>query len=283
MSISREFLKNMTYREDRLFICGGGHVSIPIIQIGKMLGFHVTVLEDRPVFADHARAAGADEVRCDSFENGLVQIEGDSDTYFVIVTRGHRYDMACLRRIIYKENAYIGMMGSRTRVRQVMNTLCEEGIEEELLRRVHSPIGLSIGAQTPEEIAVSVMAELIQVKYKNMNADHSGGNSNTEFTKEILRAALSEVPEKRCIATIISRKGSAPRRVGTKMVIFEDGSLADTIGGGCMEAEVIREALFLLKQGEDKKVIQVNMLPEQAEDEGMVCGGVIEVEIEVVM
>ena len=74
MSISREFLKNMTYREDRLVICGGGHVSIPIIQIGKMLGFHVTVLEDRPVFADHARAAGADEVRCDSFENGLVQI-----------------------------------------------------------------------------------------------------------------------------------------------------------------------------------------------------------------
>lgn len=282
MSIGKKYLNSIKLREYRLIICGGGHVSIPMIQMGKMLGFRVSVLEDRPTFANHARTAGADQVICDSFENGLLQIVGDSDTYFVIVTRGHRYDMACLRSIIIKENAYIGMMGSKVRVNQVMHTLSEEGMDSNLLERVHSPIGLAIGAQTPEEIAISVMAEIIQIRNKDQNSNASDRDAVDGYTKEILAAALSEVPNKRCIATILSKKGSAPRRVGTKMVIFEDGTLAGTIGGGCMEAEVIREALDMMKQNADHKNIEINLLPEQAETEGMICGGVIEVILEAV-
>ena len=86
-------------REKRIIICGGGHVSIPIIQLGLMIGCPVTVLEDRPQFAEHARQAGATKVICDSFENGLAQIPGDTDTFFIIVTRGHRSDQLCLKQI----------------------------------------------------------------------------------------------------------------------------------------------------------------------------------------
>ena len=100
-------------RTPRLIICGGGHVSMPIIRLGKMLGFAVTVIEDRPKFADNARAAGADMVVCQPFASALSQIRGDSDSWFIIVTRGHRYDTECLDAILQKKYAYVGMMGSR--------------------------------------------------------------------------------------------------------------------------------------------------------------------------
>lgn len=101
--------------EKKLVICGGGHVSIPVIRMGRMIGCHVIVLEDRPKFANAARKAGADEVYCEAFADGLQRIDGDADTYFVIVTRGHRYDEE-LHGADYKErHAYIGMIGSRRR------------------------------------------------------------------------------------------------------------------------------------------------------------------------
>lgn len=88
---------------NHLVICGAGHVSMAIIQIGKSIGFEVTVLEDRPDFANQARRMGADTVICDSFENGLRRIPGSKSTYFVIVTRGHRYDLLCLKMILERK------------------------------------------------------------------------------------------------------------------------------------------------------------------------------------
>ena len=110
-------------QENHLVICGGGHVSIPVIEIGRMLGFQVTVLEDRPVFADNARRAGANQVICESFAAGLDQIEGSSSTYFVLVTRGHTYDQICLEKIAAKPHAYIGMLGNRKRVQIVKSSV----------------------------------------------------------------------------------------------------------------------------------------------------------------
>ena len=150
--------------EKKLVICGAGHVSMPIIQIGRMIGFSVTVIEDREIFADNARRQGADNVICDTFANGLAQIPSDDDTYFVIVTRAHRWDRECLRIISGKPHAYVGMMGSKRRVSLVLNELRKEGIPEEFLGSVCTPIGLKIGAETPEEIAVSVMAQIIEIK-----------------------------------------------------------------------------------------------------------------------
>jgi xanthine dehydrogenase accessory factor len=126
--------------EKKLVICGAGHVSMPIIQIGRMIGFSVTVIEDREIFADNARRQGADNVICDTFANGLAQIPSDDDTYFVIVTRAHRWDRECLRIISGKPHAYVGMMGSKRRVSLVLNELRKEGIPEEFLGSVCTPI-----------------------------------------------------------------------------------------------------------------------------------------------
>ena len=260
-------------RPAKLVICGAGHVSMPIIRMGKMLGFHVTVVEDRPKFADDARREQAEQVYCEPFEDGLAKIKGDTDTWFVIVTRGHRYDTDCLRTILGKPRAYVGMMGSKRRTAIVKDQLEAEGFEREVLEAVHTPIGLKIAAETPEEIAVSIMAEIIQIK--NSRAK-SGG-----YSSELLEEILKEDECGKVLATIISRKGSAPRGVGTKMLVCGDGRIIDTIGGGCVESEIIQKALLMIRtEQEGFQVCKVDMTADAAEDEGMVCGGVVEVMLE---
>ena len=261
-------------RTPKMIICGAGHVSMPIIRMGKMLGFTVTVIEDRPKFADHARAAGADQVLCEPFADGLSKIRGDSDSWFIIVTRGHRYDTECLEAILQKPYAYVGMMGSRRRVAIVKDQLEAKGVCREALDGVHTPIGLKIGAETPEEIAVSVMAEIIQVK--------NAGSAKGGYSPELLDAVLDpDDSREKVLATIISRKGSAPRSVGTKMLIRADGTTVDTIGGGCIESEVIQKALLMMRaENEGFRLCTVDMTSDAAEDEGMVCGGVVEVMLE---
>ena len=261
-------------RTPKMIICGAGHVSMPIICMGKMLGFMVTVIEDRPKFADHARAAGAEQVLCEPFADGLSKIRGDSDSWFIIVTRGHRYDTECLEAILRKPYAYVGMMGSRRRVAIVKDQLEAKGLCREALDGVHTPIGLKIGAETPEEIAVSVMAEIIQVK--------NAGSGKGGYSPELLNAVLNpDDSREKVLATIISRKGSAPRSVGTKMLIRADGTTVDTIGGGCIESEVIRKALLMMRaEDEGFRLCTVDMTADAAEDEGMVCGGVVEVMLE---
>ena len=261
-------------RTPKMIICGAGHVSMPIIRMGKMLGFTVTVIEDRPKFADHARASGADQVLCEPFSDGLSKIRGDSDSWFIIVTRGHRYDTECLEAILQKPYAYVGMMGSRRRVAIVKDQLEAKGVCREALDGVHTPIGLKIGAETPEEIAVSVMAEIIQVK--------NAGSAKGGYSPELLDAVLNpEDSREKVLATIITRKGSAPRSVGTKMLIRADGATVDTIGGGCIESEVIQKALLMMRaENEGFRLCTVDMTADAAEDEGMVCGGVVEVMLE---
>lgn len=261
-------------RTPKMIICGAGHVSMPIIRMGKMLGFMVTVIEDRPKFADHARAAGADQVLCEPFADGLSKIRGDSDSWFIVVTRGHRYDTECLEAILQKPYAYVGMMGSRRRVAIVKDQLEAKGVCREALDGVHTPIGLKIGAETPEEIAVSVMAEIIRVK--------NAGSAKGGYSPELLDAVLNpEDSREKVLATIITRKGSAPRSVGTKMLIRADGTTVDTIGGGCIESEVIRKALLMMRaENEGFRLCTVDMTADAAEDEGMVCGGVVEVMLE---
>ena len=161
---SRKFFVELLRKPSRLVICGGGHVAQQVIVLAKKIGFQVTVLEDRPLFADQARKAGADMVICDDFASGLEKISGSSDTYFLVVTRGHRYDDICLTSILQKERAYAGMMASRKRGILLKKRLIEEGIPEEEVELLHTPVGLSIHAETPEEIAVSIMAELIMEK-----------------------------------------------------------------------------------------------------------------------
>lgn len=263
--------------EKQLVVCGAGHVSIPIIRIGKMIGCPVTVLDDRPKFADDARRAGADRVICEPFAQGLAQIPGDQDTFFIIVTRGHRYDQTCLELIAQKEHAYIGMIGSRARTARVKQALAERGIDRAVLDSVYTPIGLKIGADTPEEIAVSIMAEVIQVKNRSLRR----GGYSREILDAILEEGAKDIPK--ILATIVSRKGSSPRDVGTKMLIFRDGRTVGTIGGGCLEADVFRRAVSLFADGAGQTCLyHADMTGKDAEDDGMVCGGQIDVLLEVI-
>jgi len=147
-----------------LIIAGGGHIAVPLARLGTMLGFRVVVLDDRPAFANRERFPEADEVLAGDFGETLSTYPVDDQTYIAIMTRGHSHDMECLLQTIESPAAYIGMIGSRRRVRGVFDLVKEEGVDEELLARVHAPIGLDIGAQTPEEIALSVMAEVAKAR-----------------------------------------------------------------------------------------------------------------------
>lgn len=264
-------------QEKRIVICGAGHVSIPVIKIAVMMDCEVIVLEDRPMYADHARQAGASQVICEPFDEALDKIEGSADTYFVILTRGHRYDQICLEKIAQKEHAYIGMIGSRRRTALVKQSLAEKGIDKAVLDAVYTPIGLDIGAQTPAEIGVAIIAEIIEVKNKKKRT--------YGYSKEIMRAltAPDVYPQQKIMATIVTRHGSAPQGLGTKMLICQDGQCVGTIGGGCMEARVIQIArLMAAGENEQPRICHVDMTGNEAEDEGMVCGGEVDVFLEVV-
>lgn len=262
-------------RQAHLVICGGGHVSQQVIELAGKVGFHVTVLEDRPYFADRAREAGADLVLCDAFEKSLQGIAGTPDTYFLVVTRGHRFDRACLEQILKKPYAYVGMMASRGRSALLKKQMAGDGFDRKALDEMYTPVGLSIHAETPEEIAVSIVAELIQIK--NQTKKTAGYDS---LLMEYL-TGVKEPGQPKVLATIIARRGSAPRSIGTKMLVLGDGRIIGTIGGGCMESEVQHQCLRLLREENEKsRIVCADMTVSQAEDEGMVCGGTIDVFLE---
>lgn len=144
-------------------VFGGGHISQPLVQILSLLDFEVTVIDDRPEFANQARFPDAYRVICESFHRVLNQLTIDQDTAVIIVTRGHRYDMDCLRAVMSSDARYLGMIGSKKRIKEIVNVMREEGAPEDLERRLRAPIGLNIKAETPAEIAVSIAAEVIAV------------------------------------------------------------------------------------------------------------------------
>jgi Xanthine and CO dehydrogenases maturation factor, XdhC/CoxF family len=148
----------------KLLILGGGHIALPLAAMAKILGYEITVVDDRPFFANSARFSTADTIICNDFEKALDGIDINPQTFVVIITRGHRYDKVCLRKVIGQPASYIGMIGSRKRVKALIAELEEEGVPSELLQKLYSPIGLKIGAETPEEIAVSILSELIKVQ-----------------------------------------------------------------------------------------------------------------------
>lgn len=147
-----------------LVIVGAGHVARPIAEVGRLLDFEVTVIDDRPTFANAERFPGADKIIVDEFASALDQLEITPSTYVVLVTRAHTFDVHALRKIVSKPAGYIGMIGSRRRVYAVFKLLRDEGVPLEDLMRVHAPIGLDIKTETPGEIAVSVGAELLKVR-----------------------------------------------------------------------------------------------------------------------
>lgn len=158
-----------------LYVLGAGHVGARVAALASTVGFRVHIVDDREKFASADRFPEAAEVVVDSIPGWLERVELDPAAYVVIVTRGHRYDLEALRALAGRNLKYLGLIGSRAKVARLFDQLQIEGVASPAdLERVHSPIGLDIGAVTPEEIAVSIVAEIIAVRYGKLGTTEAG-------------------------------------------------------------------------------------------------------------
>lgn len=156
---------NLLSSEARLLICGAGHIAIPLARFANDVGFSVTVLDDRSDFAHPSRFPDCTTI-AENFTIALRDMPLGPSTHVVIITRGHEHDVDCLMEILPKEAAYVGLIGSRRRVSFVLQWLEEKGLSRERLKGVFTPIGIPIGAESPEEIALSIVSELVCVRRK---------------------------------------------------------------------------------------------------------------------
>ena len=159
-----EVLLEPVAADPTLYVFGGGHVAAEIVPLAARVGFQVVVIDDRPEFADPARLPNAREVIQAPYEGIMKRLSVDPASYLVIVTRGHSHDKDVLAQALETDARYLGMIGSSRKIGIIFDRLREEGVPQERLGRVHAPIGIDIGAETPEEIAVSIVAELIMVR-----------------------------------------------------------------------------------------------------------------------
>ena len=214
-------------------------------------------------------------VICDSFENAIARLKITPYDFIVVITRGHRHDADCLRAILPgNQPAYLGMIGSRRRVHGLLDMLVEEGFDREKIERIATPIGLKIGAVTPEEIAISILSEVIA--YKRLPEKNTGNAryvNGSDLDLDMIEY-LAENHEPKAVVTVIQTKGSTPRGAGAKMAVDPRGKVTGSIGGGCSEGAVIRDAIDIIGTGEYKTVF-IDMTGEVAESDGMVCGGVM--------
>jgi len=151
--------------ENKLLVCGAGHIAVPLARFCREVGFKVVVLDDRADFANPARFPECDIIT-QEFSIALRDFPLNSSTYVVVITRGHEHDSDCLLEILKKNTAYIGLIGSRRRVGFVLEMLEKQGIPKKRLQEIFTPIGAPIGGESPGEIALSIAAELVCVRRK---------------------------------------------------------------------------------------------------------------------
>jgi xanthine dehydrogenase accessory factor len=159
-----EMLLEPISSEPTVYIFGAGHISQQLSPLAKRVQFKVVVIDDREMFANRERFPEADEVVVSEFEKCFDRLNIDPSSYIVIVTRGHVYDGSVLEQAIKTNARYIGMIGSKKKIRTLYQNLMEKGVPKEVLNRVRAPIGIDINSETPEEIGVSIVAELIKVR-----------------------------------------------------------------------------------------------------------------------
>ena len=256
------------FPEPHLIVLGGGHIAKPLVEFGAKVGFRVTVVDDRPMFADKDRFPDAEKVICERFDNGLAQLELNENSFVVVTIREHRHDLESLKQLLNENIGFIGMIGSKHSVNYVKEQLLKEGYPEALIDRVNTPVGLDIGAKTPEEIAISIIAQLI-----------SRRKTDNTFDRSVLDELCKETDDPKALVTIIATEGSAPRKAGTKMMVWSYGMTKGSIGGGYAEGEIINAAWQIIGTG-GSTTHDLDMTGQIAEEEGMICGGVMRALIE---
>lgn len=252
----------------QLVVCGGGHVAAALVKQTKLLGLPVLAIDDREEFAQQLRAAGADTVLCAPFAQALQNVPGGAETYFAVLTRSHAFDLDCLTLILQKPAAYVGMMGSRGRAALVRRQLLETGLDSQRVESLCAPIGLSIGAQTAAEIALSILAQIVQVK----NARPQTEGYPIALLDAMVQAENARTPA--VLATIVARHGSTPRDVGAKMLVLPDGSTVGSVGGGIMEYRV-QQLASKMQAGEAAPCQLAEYSASAKEDDAALaaCGG----------
>ncbi|MSQ44438.1 MAG: hypothetical protein EXR45_09595 [Chloroflexi bacterium] len=176
----------------RLVIVGAGHIAVPLCALGAVLDYEVTVIDDRARFATRERFPAAHSIMVDDFVRAIDTLEITPWTYLVLVTRGHEHDEATLQRVAGSTARYIGMIGSRRRVLVVLERLRRAGVEASLLSKVYAPIGLDLGGRAPTEIALAIMAEIVNVRRRGgamslarfIHSEVGGGGSDVELAEE---------------------------------------------------------------------------------------------------
>jgi xanthine dehydrogenase accessory factor len=148
----------------QLLIFGAGHIGACLAQIGKMIDFSVTVVDNRPDFANAGHLPWADTIIAEEYEAAIEKAVFNARTYVVILTHKHSHDYEVLEMCLKKKWCYLGMIGSRAKVAKVFDQLRAKGVSDELIQKIHSPVGIKIGANTPAEIAISILAEIIQAR-----------------------------------------------------------------------------------------------------------------------
>ena len=240
--------------QPKLVILGCGHVSQYLAKMANILELYTIVIDNRKEFANVEHFPTADEIHCMNYDQMDSVLPDEENTCYVIVTRGHKDDRLCLEKTIHKPHLYLGMIGSKGKVKKTFDALIEEGYSKEEVSNVHAPIGLDIKAQTPAEISISILAELIEIKNAKLSSSVS---------KELLE---SNVHGTLCI--IIDKKGSAPRGVGSMMLVHKDGVI-DTIGGGKVEYQAILDA----KECKEVMIKEYDLSNSESATLGMICGG----------
>ena len=148
----------------QLIIFGAGHIGYALDKIADMLGFRICVVDNRVEFANKARFPNAHGIFATEHIDAFTELYFDQDTFIVIVTHKHLHDEAVLQRCVQQPFAYLGMIGSKTKVKKILTALKDKGINSDIINRVHTPIGLDIGAKTPEEIALAIAAEMVAIR-----------------------------------------------------------------------------------------------------------------------
>lgn len=235
-----------------LLICGGGHVSAELVRMAACLDMRIKVMDDRAEFANRERFPQADEVICDSFDHLERYLEPGACC--VVVTRAHKDDFLCVQTLLRQPCRYVGMIGSRMKVEKTFDRLRGCGFSEAELAQLHAPIGLKIGAVTPAEIAVSILAEIIQEK----NRSHIASAS-----RELLNCRDAGT-----LCIIIEKTGSSPRGVGSMMFVGRDRVIG-SIGGGAVEYAAIEDA----RSHSGAALRQYHLNDRDSARLGMICGG----------
>lgn len=242
--------------QPRLIICGGGHVAREVAALAAHLDFSVTVVDDRADLVTEDRFPTVERLLWDSYEN--LENHMEPGACYVVVTPDHKADLLCVSKILPTEYAYLGMIGSKGKVAATLENLRRANFTEAQLQTIFAPIGLSIGAVTPAEIAFSILAQIIQEK----NKSHAASADR----------ALLELREPGVLCIITEKHGSAPRGAGSMMFVG-DRQVLGSVGGGQPEHLVIQQA----RQCRSVEHRQYILNNKGSDGLDMICGGTIDV------